>query len=93
MQANAEKKALKNYQIGNAEKIVFKYLDEREKIDVKELSRIANISNRRASRTLIKLVRANLLIIHTKENGKSFLLIRGSETELRLFFLAGVKLD
>ncbi len=77
LQANAEKKALKNYQIGNTEKIVFKYLDEREKIDVKELSRIANISNRRASRTLIKLVRANLLIIHTKENGEEFFTYAG----------------
>lgn len=72
LQANAEQKALKNYQIGKAEKIAFEYLDKHEKINVKELSAAANISNRRASRTLIKLVRANLLIIHTKENGEEF---------------------
>ncbi len=77
LQANAEKKALKNYRIGKTEKIVFEYLDAHERINVKELSNVANISYRRASRALIKLVRANLLIIHTKENGEEFFTYMG----------------
>ena len=58
--------------MGKVESKVFDYLDENESIKVSDLASVANISNRRASRTLIKLVRANLLAIHTKENGESF---------------------
>lgn len=68
---------LKQYEIGNNEKIVFNFLDTNEKITVKELSKLANISERRASRTLIKLVRADLLLIHTKDNGDSFFTYAG----------------
>ena len=66
------KKNLINYSVGKVENKVFEYLDENEFIKVKDLADVANISNRRASRTLIKMVRANLLAIHTKENGESF---------------------
>lgn len=72
LQAASEEKSLTNYVVGKEEKIVFDYLDENETITVKELSKHANISGRRASRTLIKLVRAGLLIIHTKSNGEDF---------------------
>ncbi len=72
LQAYSEGKPLKNYEVGKNEKIVFEYLDTNEKITVKELKKIANISLRTASRTLIKLVRANLLMIHTKENGEDY---------------------
>ena len=60
------------YTIGKNEKSVFDYLEENETISVKELSDLINISERRASRTLVKLVRANLLMIHTKDNGEEF---------------------
>lgn len=72
MQANFTGKALEKYQVGKNEKIVFEYLDKNETITVKDLGSIANISDRRASRTLIKLVRANLLMIHTKDNGENY---------------------
>jgi predicted HTH transcriptional regulator len=63
---------LKKYAIGPNEKSLFNYLDEYERISVKELSTLVNISERRASRTLVKLVRANLLLIHTKDNGEEY---------------------
>ena len=64
--------ALIKYSIGPNEKIVFEYLSKKENISVKELSNLVNISERRASRTLVKLVRANLLVIYTKDNGEEF---------------------
>lgn len=72
LQSRMAGNTLKQYEIGNNEKIVFNYLELNEKITVKELSKLANISERRASRTLIKLVRADLLLIHTKDNGESY---------------------
>jgi predicted HTH transcriptional regulator len=72
MRANSNGLQLKNYSIGSNEKSVFEYLDDNETISVKELSKLVNISERRASRTLVKLVRANLLMIHTKDNGEEF---------------------
>jgi predicted HTH transcriptional regulator len=63
---------LKKYSLGSVEKSVFNFLDQYERISVKELSFLANISERRASRTLVKLVRANLLLIHTKDNGEEY---------------------
>ena len=64
--------ALTKYVIGPNEKAAFEYLSKNEKISVKELSNLVNISERRASRTLVKMVRANLLMIHTKDNGEEF---------------------
>ncbi|NNG27136.1 MAG: ATP-binding protein [Ignavibacteriaceae bacterium] len=64
--------SLKKYTIGPVEKTVFEYLGKKESISVKELSNLVNISERRASRTLVKMVRANLLMIHTKDNGEEF---------------------
>ena len=72
MRARADNLRLKNYFIGPNEKNVFEYLNKNEKISVKELSSLINISERRASRTLVKLVRANLLMIHTKDNGEEY---------------------
>jgi predicted HTH transcriptional regulator len=72
LQTKTAGKSLTNYVVGSNERIVFDYLDRNETINVKELSKIANISERRASRTLIKLVRANLLFIHVKDNGENY---------------------
>lgn len=63
---------LKNYSIGKNEKLVFEYLDKNDFITAKQLSDLANLSSRRASRTLINLVRANILAIHTKDNGENY---------------------
>lgn len=72
LKANSSEAELKKYTIGTNEKMVFSYLENNDTIDVKTLSKIANISGRRASRTLVKLVRANMLYIHTRDNGDEF---------------------
>ena len=72
LRANSADLALKKYRIGQVEKMVFEYLAKYERISDKELSNLVNISERRASRTLVKMVRANLLLIHTKDNGEEF---------------------
>ena len=72
LQIRFEGKALYKYEIGKNEKIVFDFLAKHEKITAKELEKTANISNRRASRTLIKLVRANMLVIHTNDKGENY---------------------
>ena len=72
MRAQSRNMQLKKYSIGPNEKLVFDYLHKNETISVKELSHLINISERRASRTLVKLVRANLLLIHTKDNGEEY---------------------
>lgn len=72
LRAQSSNKALIKYTIGQNEKLVFEYLKHKERITVKELSNLVNISERRASRTLVKMVRANLLMIHTKDNGEEF---------------------
>jgi len=64
--------SLEKYTIGQVEKMVFEYLGKYEHISVKELSNLVNISERRASRTLVKMVRANLLLIHTKDKGEEY---------------------
>ena len=82
LQTQSTNKSLVNYVVGSQEKIVFNYLDNNETISVKELSKCANISERRASRTLIKLVRANLLLIHQKDNGESYFTYAGDSEKL-----------
>jgi len=63
---------LTKYVIGKFEKAVFSFLEKEETISVKKLCELLNISERRASRTLVKMVRAQLLFIHTKENGEDY---------------------
>lgn len=53
--------------IGDQERRLFEYLEQNERITVKEFGKMVNISDRRASRMLIKLVRAGVLRIHTTE--------------------------
>jgi predicted HTH transcriptional regulator len=72
LRAQTNQAALKKYVLGVTEKTVFEYLSKTERISVRELSNLINISERRASRTLVKMVRANLLMIHTKDNGEEF---------------------
>ena len=72
LRAQTSQTALKKYILGSTEKTVFEYLSKVERISVKELSTLVNISERRASRTLVKMLRANLLMIHTKDNGEEF---------------------
>lgn len=60
--------------IGENERKLFKYLETKEKINLREFGRLVNISDRRASRILVRLVRAGVLRIHTHEKQEYFTL-------------------
>ena len=53
--------------IGENERRLFKYLETHERITVREFGRLVNISDRRASRILVQLVRAGVVRIRTHE--------------------------
>jgi predicted HTH transcriptional regulator len=53
--------------IGENERRLFEFLDDKQRITLKEFGNLVNISKRRASRTLIQLVRAGVLRVHTNE--------------------------
>lgn len=72
MRAETLSKGLQSFAIGDLERRVFDYLDYRETISVQEMAAAMNVSSRRASRTLVKLVRAGALLLHQKENGEEF---------------------
>lgn len=61
-------------EIGENEKRLFKYLDDHERITSKEFSKLVNISQHRASRILVGLVRAGVVRIHTLEKTDFFTL-------------------
>ena len=58
--------------IGENERRLLEYLEESERITVKEFSALVNISHRRASRALIQLVRAGMLRVHSNEKEDYF---------------------
>jgi len=60
--------------IGDREKRLFNYLENYEKITVKEFAKLVNISSRRAERILITLVRASLIAIHNDTHNDYFTL-------------------
>lgn len=57
---------------GAIEKNLMNYLNQHERITVKEFKRLANISERRASRILVNLVRAGVLLHHRIDNYEFF---------------------
>jgi predicted HTH transcriptional regulator len=61
-------------EIGENERRLLKYLEEHERITVPEFAKMVNISDRRASRTLVALVRAGVIRIHTLEKRDFFTL-------------------
>lgn len=61
--------------IGENEKRLFAYLEKKEKVTVKEFSRLVNISERRAERLMIKLVQAGVLQIHNDSTRDYFTLV------------------
>lgn len=61
-------------QIGDHERRLFAYLERNERITSKEFSRLVNISQQRASRILVTLVRAGVVRIHTLEKTDYFTL-------------------
>ncbi|MGA9115984.1 MAG: RNA-binding domain-containing protein [Bacteroidota bacterium] len=60
--------------IGENEKTLFRYLDLHGRITAREYSRLVNISERRAARILVSLVRAGVVRIHTLEQRDFFTL-------------------
>jgi predicted HTH transcriptional regulator len=61
-------------EIGENEKRLFSYLDAHERITSKEFSNLVNISEQRASRILVALVRTGVVRIHTLEKSDFFTL-------------------
>jgi len=61
--------------LGETEKMLLKYLSEHEKITVKGFKKLANISERRASRTLINLVKAEVVRHHRQDKDEFFTLV------------------
>jgi predicted HTH transcriptional regulator len=57
---------------GEAEKRLFAWFDSNERITVKEYAKLINVSERRASRLLVRLVRAGAVAIHTHEKSDYF---------------------
>jgi predicted HTH transcriptional regulator len=60
--------------LGELEKTLIDYLTDNERITVKEFKKLANISDRRASRTLVTLVRAELIRHHRMDNKEFYTL-------------------
>jgi predicted HTH transcriptional regulator len=54
------------FEYGDNERTLLKYLDTYQRITLSEYCRLVNISNRRASRILITLVRAGIIRLHTE---------------------------
>jgi len=60
--------------IGEKEKALIDYLSENDRITVFQFKELLNISNRRASRILVNLVRAGIIRIHTTEKEEYYTL-------------------
>jgi predicted HTH transcriptional regulator len=60
--------------IGDNERRLLSYLEANERITTKQFSALVNISERRASRILVSLVRAGVVRIHTLEKADFFTL-------------------
>ncbi|MBS1912340.1 MAG: ATP-binding protein [Bacteroidetes bacterium] len=54
-------------EIGSIERTLFNHLEQHERITLGEFRRLVNISERRASRSLVRLVRAGLIRIFTNQ--------------------------
>lgn len=57
------------FSLGKKEKALFEYLEKNERISTREYCRLVNISEKRAQRILVKLVRLGVLFLHQEENG------------------------
>ncbi len=58
--------------IGRLERQVFEYFESHKHLTVKEFKKYANVSERRASGVLVRLVRAGVLYLHTHEKEPYF---------------------
>lgn len=62
------------FEFGNNERLLLRYLNEYERITVKEYSDLVNVSKRRASRILVNLVSAGILRLFSHEKNDYFTL-------------------
>lgn len=61
--------------IGDRERRLFTYLERHGRVSVPDFAKLVNISRRRASQILVKLVRAGILHIHTDGGHDHFTLV------------------
>lgn len=61
--------------IGDRERRLFTYLENHQRASVHDFARLVNISRRRASQILVRLVRAGVLHIHTDASGDYYTLV------------------
>jgi len=54
-------------ELGEKEKFLLDYLSKHERINIQTLRKLLNLSERRASRMLVNLVRAGLILLHNLE--------------------------
>ena len=73
MRKNDEVAAV-TFEFGDKELMLMRYLDDYGRITVKQFARIANISKRHASSTLVSLARANVLQLHADHRHDYFTL-------------------
>lgn len=71
MKQRTEDKPVK-LSIGEKEKRLFAYLEKYERATVKDFAKLVNISDRRAERLMIRLVRAGVLVIHNDSHHDYF---------------------
>lgn len=62
------------FEFGDTESLLMRYLDDYGRITVPQLAQLADIPPERASQTLLRLTRADLLQLHTSEDGDYFTL-------------------
>lgn len=62
------------FEFGETESLLMRYLDDYGRITVPQLAQLADISPERASQTLLRLTRADLLHLHAAEEGDYFTL-------------------
>jgi predicted HTH transcriptional regulator len=62
------------FEFGETESLLMRYLDDYGRITVPQLAQLADISPERASQTLLRLVRADLLHLHSSDDGDYFTL-------------------
>lgn len=62
------------FEFGETESLLMRYLDDYGRITVPQFAQLADISPERASQTLLRLTRADLLYLHNAEEGDYFTL-------------------
>ena len=62
------------FEFGETESLLMRYLDDYGRITVAQLAKVADIPPERASQTLLRLTRADLLHLHADEEGDYFTL-------------------